>query len=83
MNTQQTNSFGLRQRVHDASKPPLVIQPVTLADPALVEIAGVAGIEAVLLDCEHGMIGTPLKAKFVHRKSDADMTTTLAFTPLD
>ncbi|MBM3802229.1 MAG: 4-hydroxy-2-oxovalerate aldolase [Acidimicrobiia bacterium] len=47
----------LRQRVTDQSKAPLVIIPVTLADPAIVEIIGFAGAEAVLLDCEHGMIG--------------------------
>jgi len=47
----------LRQRVSDRSLPPLIITPITLADPALVEIAGFAGAEAVLLDCEHGMMG--------------------------
>lgn len=52
------DQFNLRHRVADLSQPPLLIQPVTLADPALVEIAGFAGIEAVMLDCEHGMIGT-------------------------
>lgn len=52
-----SHSFNLRQRIRDQSKPPLVIQPITLADPALVEIAGFAGVEAVMLDCEHGMIG--------------------------
>jgi 4-hydroxy-2-oxoheptanedioate aldolase len=58
MTIQLATQFKLRQRVADLSQPPLVIQPVTLADPALVEIAGFAGIEAVMLDCEHGMIGT-------------------------
>jgi len=48
--------FNLRQRLADPLRPPLVIQPITLADPALVEIAGFAGVEAVLLDCEHGMM---------------------------
>ena len=58
MPARRPHSFNLRQRVQDKSKPPLVIQPITLANPALVEIAGWAGIEAVMLDCEHGMIGT-------------------------
>ena len=49
-------TFSLRKRIHDRSKPPLVIFPITLAHPALVEIAGYAGAEAVLLDCEHGMM---------------------------
>jgi 2-keto-3-deoxy-L-rhamnonate aldolase RhmA len=48
--------FKLRQRIHDRSKPPLVIVPITIADPAVVEIAAYAGAEAVLLDCEHGSI---------------------------
>ncbi|MAE60900.1 MAG: siderophore biosynthesis protein SbnG [Planctomycetaceae bacterium] len=48
--------FKLRQRIHDRTRPPLVIFPITLADPAIVEIAGYAGAEAVLLDCEHGSI---------------------------
>ena len=47
----------LRQRVADHSQPPLVILPITLTDPALVEIAGFAGAEAVMLDSEHGMLG--------------------------
>lgn len=51
------NPFRLRQRVADNSKPPLVIVPITLADPAIVEIMGFAGAEAVLLDSEHGMMG--------------------------
>jgi hypothetical protein len=59
--------MNLRQRVADRSKPSLVIQPITLADPALVEIAGFAGVEAVLLDCEHGMIGTEtVRSMFAH-----------------
>ena len=57
MGSLESSAFNLRQRVADRTLPPLVIQPVTLADPALVEIAGFAGIEAVMLDCEHGMIG--------------------------
>ena len=70
MPLQRANSFDLRQRVHDRSKPPLVIQPITLADPALVEIAGFAGIEAVLLDCEHGMIGTEtVRSMLAHAKA--------------
>lgn len=56
--SQSASSFNLRQRLRDRSRPPLVIQPITLADAALVEIAGFANVEAVLLDCEHGMIGT-------------------------
>jgi 2-keto-3-deoxy-L-rhamnonate aldolase RhmA len=59
-----------RQRVLDLSKPPLVILPVTLADPAVVEIAGFAGAEAVLLDAEHGMIGPEtLRSMLAHARS--------------
>ncbi len=29
-------TFSLRKRIHDRSKPPLVIFPITLAHPALV-----------------------------------------------
>ena len=58
MTPRSPDQFNLRQRVADLSRPPLLIQPVTLADAALVEIAGFAGIEAVMIDCEHGMIGT-------------------------
>jgi 4-hydroxy-2-oxoheptanedioate aldolase len=65
-----SHSFNLRQRVRDKSKPPLVIQPITLADPALVEIAGFAGIEAVMIDCEHGMIGTEtVRSMMAHAKA--------------
>lgn len=49
--------YALRQRLADETAPPLVITPITLAEPALVEIAGFAGAEAVLIDCEHGMMG--------------------------
>ena len=51
------SQFCLRQRIVDTSKPPLVIVPITLADPAVVEIMGFAGAEVVLLDSEHGMMG--------------------------
>ena len=65
-----SHSFNLRQRIRDHSKPPLVIQPITLADPAIVEIAGFAGIEAVLLDCEHGMLGTEtVRSMMAHAKA--------------
>ena len=64
------SGFNLRQRIHDLSKPPLVIQPVTLADPAMVEIAGFAGVEAAMLDCEHGMIGVEtVRSMMVHAKA--------------
>ena len=43
MSIQLATQFKLRQRVADLSQPPLVIQPITLADPALVEIAGFSG----------------------------------------
>ncbi len=70
MTTHQGNLFGLRQRIHDMSQPPLVIQPITLSDPALVEIAGFAGVEAVLLDCEHGMIGTEsIRSMLAHARA--------------
>ena len=62
--------FNLRKRVSDRSLPPLVIQPVTLADPAMVEIAGFAGIEAVMLDCEHGMIDSEtVRSMFAHAQA--------------
>jgi 4-hydroxy-2-oxoheptanedioate aldolase len=62
--------LNLRQRVADRSKPPLVILPITLADPAIVEIAGFAGAEAVLLDAEHGMIGPEtLRSMLAHARS--------------
>ena len=67
MSIHLATQFKLRQRVADLSQPPLVIQPVTLADPALVEIAGFSGIEAVMIDCEHGMIGTEsVRSMMVH-----------------
>jgi 4-hydroxy-2-oxoheptanedioate aldolase len=50
----QTN---LRRRLADRSLPPLAIVPVTLPDPAILEIIGFAGAEAVLIDAEHGAIG--------------------------
>lgn len=49
--------YNLRNRIRDQSDPPLVIIPVTLADPAIVEIVGFAGAEVILIDAEHGMIG--------------------------
>jgi 2-keto-3-deoxy-L-rhamnonate aldolase RhmA len=62
--------INLRQRVADPTRPPLVIVPVTLADPAVVEIAGFAGAEAVLLDAEHGMIGPEtLRSMLAHARS--------------
>ena len=64
------HQFNLRKRITDRSLPPLVIQPVTLADPAIVEIAGFAGIEAVLLDCEHGMIDSEtVRSMFAHAQA--------------
>ena len=70
MPTPRSHSFNLRQRIRDESKPPLVIQPITLSDPAMVEIAGFAGIEAVLLDCEHGMIGVEtVRSMMAHAKA--------------
>jgi len=70
MTPRSINQFNLRQRVADKSQPPLLIQPITLADPAVVEIAGFSGIEAVMLDCEHGMIGTEtVHAMMVHAQA--------------
>ena len=62
--------LNLRQRVADRSKPPLVIVPITLANPAIVEILGFAGAETVLLDAEHGMIGPEtLRSMLAHARS--------------
>lgn len=59
--------YRLRQRVADLSLPPLVIAPLTLAEPAIVEIVGFAGTEAVMFDCEHGMIGPEtIRSMLVH-----------------
>lgn len=61
---------NLRQRVRDRSAPPLVIVPITLADPAIVEIVGFAGAEAVLLDAEHGMLGQEtIRSMLAHSRS--------------
>ena len=65
--TTSPNNFNLRQRIRDDAQPPLVIQPITLANPEIVEIAGFAGVEAVLLDCEHGMLGPEtIRSMMVH-----------------
>jgi 4-hydroxy-2-oxoheptanedioate aldolase len=59
--------FRLRQRLADRSQPPLVIVPITLSEPAIVEIAGFAGAEAVMIDCEHGMLGPEtIRQMFAH-----------------
>jgi 4-hydroxy-2-oxoheptanedioate aldolase len=62
--------MNLRQRIADHSTLPLVIVPVTLPDPAIVEIIGFAGAEAVMLDAEHGTIGPEtLRSMLVHARS--------------
>ncbi len=47
---------GLRTRMRDRSQSPIVIVPVSMAAPPIVEIIAFAGAEAVLLDAEHGML---------------------------
>jgi 4-hydroxy-2-oxoheptanedioate aldolase len=48
----------------------LVVVPVTLADPAIVEIVGFAGAEAILIDAEHGLIGSEtLRSMLAHAQS--------------
>jgi 4-hydroxy-2-oxoheptanedioate aldolase len=62
----------LRRRVADRSAPPLEVVPVTLAEPALVEIVGFAGAEAVVIDAEHGAIGPEtMRAMLAHARSAA------------
>jgi len=61
---------SLRHRILDLSLPPLFIVPITLADPALVEIAGFAGAEAVLIDAEHGIINPEtVRSMMAHARS--------------
>lgn len=60
----------LRQRVHDRSRPPLAIVPITLPSPEIVEIVGFAGGEAVMLDAEHGTIDPEtMRSMLVHAQS--------------
>jgi 4-hydroxy-2-oxoheptanedioate aldolase len=60
----------LRQRLRDRLQPPLVIVPVTLPEPAIVEIIGFAGAEAVLIDAEHGTIGPEtMRSMLAHARS--------------
>lgn len=60
----------LRKRVRDHSQPPVVIRPITLSDPAIVEIAGFAGAEAIMIDCEHGMMGVEtVRSMLVHAEA--------------
>jgi len=69
-NRRHTQTTGLRHRVRDRAKPPLVIVPITLAEPAIVEIAGFAGAEAVLLDCEHGFLNEEtVRSMLAHARS--------------
>jgi uncharacterized OB-fold protein len=44
-------------------------------------VARIEGVDTLLP--ESIKIGMPLKAKYLHRQSDASMATTLAFTPID
>jgi len=61
---------NLRQRIRDRSTPPLVIIPVTMPDPAIVEILGFAGVEAVLIDAEHGALcPETMRSMLVHARS--------------
>ena len=62
--------YGLQRRVRDLSKPPILVAPVTLADPAVVEIIGFAGAEAVLIDLEHGVINEEtMRSMLVHARA--------------
>src|SRR5213593_4894626 len=62
--------FDLRQRVADQSTPPLFAVPVTLVDPAIVEIVGFAGAEAMIIDAEHGTIGPEtMRLMLAHARS--------------
>jgi len=70
MPPERNKQFYLRARIADKSKPPLVVVPITLADPAVVEIIGFAGAEAVLLDSEHGMMGPEtIRSMFSHAQA--------------
>lgn len=61
---------NLRERVRNPALPPLPIVPVTLPAPALVEIIGFAGAEAVLIDAEHGTIGPEtMRSMLAHARS--------------
>lgn len=61
------NLFRLRERLADASAAPLLIRPITLIDPAVVEIAGFTGADAVMIDCEHGMADRQtVRSMFAH-----------------
>jgi 4-hydroxy-2-oxoheptanedioate aldolase len=63
-------STNLRERIHDRTRPPLPIVPITLPVPALVEIVGFAGAEAVLIDAEHGAIGPEtMRSMLAHAQS--------------
>src|SRR6185436_3981809 len=62
--------FALRHRVADRSAVPLFAVPVTLVDPAIVEIVGFAGSEAVIIDAEHGTIGVEtMRLMLAHARS--------------
>jgi 4-hydroxy-2-oxoheptanedioate aldolase len=61
---------NLRKRIHDRSTPPLVVVPVTLPEPAIVEIIGFAGAEAVLLEAEHGTLcAETMRSMLAHARS--------------
>jgi len=45
---------SLKQRLHEKGAPPLLGAFVGLAEPALVEMAGRAGFDFIILDGEHG-----------------------------
>src|SRR5438128_82613 len=62
--------FDLRRRVAERSTPPLFAVPVTLVDPAIVEIVGFAGAEAMIIDAEHGTIGPEtMRLMLAHARS--------------
>ena len=70
MTSGNTRGWNLRQRVRDRSQPPLIILPIALPEPAIVEIAGFAGAEAVLIDAEHGAIGPEtMRSMLAHARS--------------